>query len=87
MTFPLLNVVPEATEFVDDYEESEASIWGGLLNIGLGADDTPTSTAAPSATLDDAPSDWSDSWDVALSDTEVTLDALQIHHFSLNDLD
>ena len=85
MTFPLLNVVPEATEFVDDYE-SLASNWGGLLNIGLGADDTPTPTATPSAVSGAASSDWSDSRDAASSDTDASSDASRIR-VSLNDLD
>ena len=85
MTFPLLNVVPEATEFVDDYE-SLASNWGGLLNIGLGADDTLTWTATPSAVSGAASSDWSDSRDAASSDTDVP-EVASPTFFSLNVLD
>ena len=85
MTFPLLNVVPEATEFVDDYE-SLASNWGGLLNIGLGADFTPTPTATPSAASGAASSGWSDSWDDASSDTDASEDASPTC-FSLDVLD
>ena len=56
------------------------------MNIGLGADDTPTSTATPSAASDAASSDWSDSGDAASSDTDASSDASRIR-VSLNDLD
>ena len=85
MTFPLLNVVSEAIKVVDDYE-SLTSNWGGLMNIGLGADDTPTWTATPSAASDAASSDWSDSRDAASSDTDVP-EVASPTFFSLNVLD